>query len=132
VISAIGKYVGGKVVTTLCVFAAAAAGYWFYRHPEDLRTLWAVIRLTLAWIGFAAALPWTSWLFLRRVLAMESNAAALGMLAGYSALDVLAAMWLAGWSVSGALSWTVLMLGFIAAGTYNYVVCESLARQLEA
>ncbi|MCK6457310.1 MAG: hypothetical protein L6Q92_12380 [Phycisphaerae bacterium] len=130
-LDAIGKYVGGKVVTTLCVIAAAGAGIWFWRHPEDLRALWYVARQALVWIGFAAALPWTSALFIRRVLAYESNTAGYVLLGAYGALDVLAALWLAGWRVSGALSWMVLLLGFVAAGAYNFVVCESLARHAD-
>lgn len=131
-LDAIGKYVGTKVVTTLCAIAAVGAGIWFWRHPEDLHTLWTMVRLTLAWIGLAAVLPWTSYLMVPWVLRRESNAASMGLLAGYLVLDVGAGLWLCGWHVSGALSWVVLILGFIAAGAYNFVVCESLARQAES
>lgn len=130
-LDAIGKYVGAKVVTTACVFAAAAAGYWFYQHPEDLRSLWSIIKLSLAWIGLAAALPWTSFLLMRWVLKFESNTAGYLLLAAYCVVDIMAALWLAGWHVGGSLAWTVLILGFIAAGTYNFVVCESLARYVD-
>ncbi len=131
-LEAVGKYVGGKVVTTLCVIAVAGAGIWFWRHPEDLRGLWSVAKLALAWVGLSAALPWTSFFIMPRVLRVESNRAGYALLGGYSALNVASALWLAGWSVHGALSWTVLTLGFVAAGAYNYVVCESLARRADA
>ncbi|MFO0973627.1 MAG: hypothetical protein U1A27_09335 [Phycisphaerae bacterium] len=131
-LDAIGKFVGAKVVTTLCVLGAAGAGLWFWRHPDDLRSLWSVIRLSLTWIAFAAVLPWSSFLIMPRVLKLESNAAGAALLAGYTLIDILAALWLAGWGVRGALAWMVLIVGFLAAGAYNYVVCESLARQADS
>lgn len=131
-IDAIGKYVGAKVVTALCVLGAGAAGLWFWRHPEDLRSLWSVVKLSLAWIGFAAVLPWTSFLFVRPLLKAESNALSAALLGGYMLLDIVAALWLADWGVRGSLAWVVLIIGFMAAAAYNYVVCESLARQADA
>jgi hypothetical protein len=130
-LTAIGKYVGGKVVTILCLLGAGLAGLWFWRHPEDLRTLWTVIRLALTWIAFAAALPWATFPLMPRLVRMESNAAGAILLAVLAVLDVLAALWLAGWHVGGALAWTVVLVGWITASAYNYVICESLARYVD-
>lgn len=130
-IDAIGKYVGGKVVTVLCVLGAGLAGIWFWRHPEDLRALWTTIRLSLAWIAFATALPWVTYPIIPRILKFESNNAGLALIAGLCGLDVLMAMWLAGWHINGALAWTVVLVGWLAAGAYNYVICESLARHVD-
>ncbi len=130
-IEAIGKYVGGKVVTILCLLGAGLAGYWFYTHPDEIRTLWSVVRLALAWIAFAAVLPWSSFAMMKWVLRFESNAAGAILLAAYSVLDIVAALWLAGWQVRGALAWTVVLVGWLAATAYNYVICESLARHVD-
>ena len=131
ILEAIGKYVGGKVVTAVCVIASAAAVLWFWRHPESAAQLWQIVKYALAWIGFAAVLPWASFAVLPFVLKSESNAVSVALLAVISLCDILMALWLCGWHVAGALGWSVLILGFIAAGAYNFVVCESLARQLE-
>ncbi len=130
-IEAIGKYVGGKVVTILCLLGAGLAGLWFWKHPDDLRTLWSVIRLTLAWIAFAAVLPWSSFAIMKWLLRFESNASGAILLAAYSVLDIVAALWLAGWHVRGALAWTVVLVGWLAATAYDYVICESLARHVD-
>jgi hypothetical protein len=132
ILESVGKYVGGKVVTALCIVATGAALLWFYKHPEDAKALWQAVKYSIAWIGFAAALPWASYAVLPKVLKMESNAMSLVLLAMLSLCDVLMALWLCGWHVNGAMAWSVLLLGFIAAGAYNFVVCESLARQLDA
>lgn len=130
-IDAIGKYVGAKVVTALCALGAVLAGIWFWRHPEDLRALWTTVRLSMAWIAFALVLPWTCFPMLGWLLKLESNLAGALLLGGYLLLDVLAALWLAGWHVSGSLAWLVLIVGWLAAAAYNYIICESLARYAE-
>ena len=131
-IETIGKYVGAKVVTAICFVASAAAVIWFWRHPESAQALWQTVKYSLAWIVFAAVLPWVSFAVLPRVLKAESNALSAALLVALLAADVTVALWLCGWHVAGALAWTVLLLGFMAAGAYNFVVCESLARQLES
>jgi len=132
VFEGIAKYVGGKVVTAACVVASAGAIIWFWRHPESAQAIWHIIKYSLAWIAFAAALPWASFAVLPSIMKLESNIAGLALLALLTVLDVVMALWLCGWDVNGALSWAVLLLGFIAAGAYNFVICESLARWLEA
>src|SRR5262249_44055994 len=132
ILASVGKYVGGKVVTAICIVASGAALLWFWKHPESVAAIWQIVKYSIAWIGFAAALPWIAYAALPLVLRTESNAASVALLAALWLLDILMALWLCGWHVNGALAWAVLLLGFIAAGAYNFVVCESLARQLEA
>jgi len=127
----VAQYVGGKLLTAVLVVSAALAGLWFYKHPENLASLWGTLKLTLAWIGFVAVLPWALFFVPPRILRAESNLASALMLIGYVMLDVLIAFWLAGWSVAGALTWVVLILGFLSAGVYNFVVCEFLASHAE-
>src|SRR5262245_6311392 len=125
----LAQYVGGRILTALLVVAVGLSGFWFYQHPEHIQTLWLVIRGCLLWIGFVLILPW-SLFFLPRVAARsETNLAAAALLIVYLLIDALVALHLAGWSISGALHGAVLVLGFMMAGLYNYLVCDFLAEQ---
>lgn len=128
----VGKYVGGKVLTAVLVVSAGLAGFWFYQHPDDLAHLWTTLKLSLAWLGFVAVLPWPLFFVVILVVRAESNLASGLMLLGYLACDVLIAFWLAGWSVTGPLDWVLLILGFLAAAIYNFLVCEFIASRIEA
>jgi hypothetical protein len=129
--AAIGKYVGGKVLTAVLVVAAFGSGFYFYKNPDHLKTIGTVLKWVLAWIGFALVLPWALFFVVAWVRKFESNVAPALMLIGYLALDVLAALYLAGWHVGGALTWMVFILGFLAAGIYNFLVCETIDRRIE-
>ena len=128
----LAKYVGGRVLTILVVFGCACAGYWFYKHPEDLTAIWHAVKLTLVWLGFVLLLPWATFFVTRKVVAVDSNQAAALMLVGYLGADMLVGLWLAG-GVRGhnALAWMVLVVGFLAAGVYNFMACEYQAERLE-
>jgi len=128
---AIGKYVGGKVLTAILVVGVAGAGIWFWRHPDDLALIWRVVKYALAWIGFVLVLPWALFFVPPWVLSKESNAAGAIMLVGYLAMDVTVAVLLAGGAGHSFLTWVVLLLGFLAAGVYNYLVCDYLATRAE-
>lgn len=132
VIEAIGKHVGGKVVTAVLVVSSAGAGIWFWKNPDDLRTIWLTIKFVLVWLGIVLALPWAAFFVTSWVVARDSNAAAALMLAGFLVVDVLVAVVLMG-GVRGhhMLTWMVLLLGFLSAGVYNFKVCEFQADRLE-
>lgn len=130
---AIGKYVGGRVLTAVLVLATGGAGIWFWRHPEHLQTLWNTIKYVLVWLGFVLVLPWAGFLATQWVVAKDSNPAAALLLAGYVLADVLVAIYLIeGVSGHDALTWMVLLLGFLSAGVYNFLVCDFLADRLES
>ena len=140
ILADIGKFVGAKVATAVIFLAVAGGGYWCYQNPESLKAGANVVKLTLVWIVVSGALPWTSYLFMRPLLDAQGKmqsaqgAAAVGaaIVGVYCLIDVMLAFYLAGWSIQGSLTWIVVMLGFIAAGAYNFVICESLARQADA
>jgi hypothetical protein len=140
ILADIGKFVGAKVATAAIFLAVAGGGYWCYMHPEQLRTFGHVVKATIVWIAVAAVLPWSSFFFMRPLLSLQASmqstqgAAALSvaMIGGFCLVDVVFALYLAGGGVSGALSWAVLLLGFLAAGAYNFVICESLARHVDS
>ena len=132
-LAAIGQYVGGKVITAVLVVASAGAVIWFWQHPEHLETIWRTIKYVLVWLGVVLVLPWAGFLVTRWVVAMESNAAAGMLLLGYTLVDAIVALLLVGTITGlGVLDWFVLLVGFLSAGVYNFVVCEFQAQQLEA
>lgn len=127
----IGKYVGGKVLTAILVFTAVAGGYWCYTHPEQLKALGSVAWHVLIWALLVVVLPWATFFVTGWVVKKESNAAAGLLLGGLTACDALIAFQLMGWQVQGALTWMVLLLGFLCAGVYNFLVCDFQATRLE-
>ena len=127
----IGKYVGGKVLTAVLVVASAASVIWFWKHPEDLKTIWSVMKGVLVWLGLVLVLPWASFFVTGWVVRKDSNLAGALLLVGLTAVDVVFALYLAGWHVEGALTWLVLLLGFLSAGVYNFVVCDFQAGRFE-
>ena len=129
--AAIGQYVGGKVLTAILIVAGAASVIWFWKHPEQLATIWSVLKGVLVWLGLVLVLPWASFFVTGWVVKKKSNVAAALLLIGLTAVDVLFAFYLAGGSVAGALTWMVLLLGFLTAGVYNFLVCEFQAARFE-
>lgn len=131
-LTAIGQYVGGKVVTAILVVAGAGATIWFWKHPEQLETIWQTIKYVLAWMGVVLVLPWATFFATPWVISKDSNAAAGLMLLGYLLADVAFAWWLMGtFCGHNALTWMVLLLGFLCAGVYNLKVCEYQAERIE-
>jgi len=131
VFAEIGKYVGGKVITAILFFAVVAGGYWCYTHPEQLRALGTLAKYVLIWLGLVLVLPWASFFMTGWVVRQDSNIAGGLLLFGLTLIDALVAFYLADWSVSGAVTWMVLLFGFLSAGVYNFIVCDWQAARLE-
>jgi len=131
-LATLGQYITGKVVTFVLVVSGAGAVIWFWQHPEQLQTIWSTIKYALVWLGFVIALPWALFFVTPWVAAKDSNLAAGLMLAGYAAADILVAVMLMG-GVTGhnTLTWMVVILGFLAAATYNFKVCEYQSERFE-
>ena len=127
----VGKYVGGKVLTALLIVGSGTSLYWFYRHPEHAEALWDVMKSVLAWLGIVLVLPWAGFFLMPWVVKFDSNVASGLLLAGYLVIDFLVALALSGWGVEGTLTWMVLILGFLAAGVYNFLVCDYQAGRIE-
>ncbi len=131
-IAGLAKFVGAKVLTAVLVVVGIMIVIWYWQLPaESKQAIWTALKLGLLWIGFAAVLPWALFFVPPLVLRAESNLAGVAVLLGYLALDVLAALWLAGWQVGSAAGWAVLILGFLAAGVYNFLVSEFVASRAE-
>ena len=132
VLTTIGQYIGGKVITAILVVSGACAVIYFWRHPEALATIWLTVKYALVWIGFVLVLPWATFFITPWVASKDSNAAAALMLIGYLLADSLLAIWLMG-GVRGhnLFAWAVVLLGFLSAGVYNFKVCEYQAERAE-
>lgn len=139
VFAEIGKFVGSKVAAAVIFLAVAAGGVWCYQHPEAVNAFGRVVKYTLIWLVVTAALPWSSYLFMRPMLAMQSrmtnaqtaSLVSLALIAAYTLINIVHALWLAGGGIHGGFTWLVVLLGFAAAGAYNFVICESLARHVD-
>ena len=128
----IGQYIGGKVVTAILVVSGAGAIIWFWKHPEHLEQSWQILKYAIVWIGIVLILPWATFFATGWAVSKESNTVAGLMLLGYLVADAILAFALIGrMSGLGALTWMVLLLGFLSAGVYNYKVCEYQAGRLE-
>jgi hypothetical protein len=127
-LAGIGKFVGSKVLTAVLIVAGAMVLIWYWQlPPESKQAIWTAIQHALLWIGLVAALPWGLFFLPAIAVRAESNLASAGLLLGYLVFDVVAAFWLAGWQVGSTAAWVVLILGFLAAAVYNFLVCELLA-----
>jgi len=136
ILAEIGKFIGAKLAAAVITVAVVAAGVWCWQHPETVRAFGHVVKLAIAWTVIAAVLPWTSYLFMPPLLRFQSErlstnaagAVGIAVIAAYWLIDIALAFWLAEWSIGGAMSWFVVLVGLLAAAVYNFVICESLAR----
>lgn len=127
-LQAIGKFVGGKVLTAILTVTVALVVIWYYRmDPAQREAIWATARSALVWIGLAIVLPWGLFFVPPLVMKAESNLASAAMLVGYLAVDAVLALWLAEWSIPGTLNRALLVLALACAAVYNLLVCEYLA-----
>lgn len=139
VFAEIGKFVGAKVAGTLITIAMLAGGWWCYQNWDTVKAFGEVVKLILFWIVLAAALPWSSFFFMKPLLGFQGNlnseraaaAVSIGVIGVYCIIDIILAFWLGDWGDKSGFSWFVLLLGIVAAGAYNFVICESLARQAD-
>lgn len=125
------KYIGGKVLSAILVVGVGSSLIWFWNHPDKAVALWEAVKGALLWIGFSAALPWGLFFVTAKVVKADSNAAGAGLLAFLMLIDVLVAFWLCGWSVPNTIAWVVLIVGFLAAGVYNFLVCDFVAEKID-
>ena len=131
-LTAIGEYIGGKVITAILVVSGAGAVIWFWNHPDDLKTIWLTIKYVLVWLGFVLVLPWATFFITPWVVARDSNVPAAMMLLGYALADAVVAFSLIGRITGlGFLTWMLLLLGFLSAAVYNFKVCEYHANRWE-
>lgn len=131
-IEGMGKYVGGKVLTAILFVACALTLIWYWRlAPADREALWSLVSGVLIWVGFVAVLPWALFFVPALVVKAESNAVSALTLVGYLAVDVGMALFLSGGSWGTSWQAVLMCIGFLAAGVYNFLVCDFLAERVE-
>jgi hypothetical protein len=101
-------------------------GIW-QMGPTGRAAVWSGIWRTLMWIAIAGGLPWLSRLFVRRILEIGSNWAAVIVIAAYTLVDAILGLVLMGGLPGGGWSWLAALAALAVAGTYNYLVNEYLA-----
>lgn len=135
----IGKFVGAKVATAIIFVAVVAGGIWCWQNWDTVKAFGHVVKLLLIWLAVVAALPWSSYLFMRPLLNFQSSlqsekaaiAVSVALIGVFCVIDVVVALCMGDWSDVGGFTWFVALLGFLAAGAYNFVICESLARHVD-
>jgi hypothetical protein len=131
-IGAIAKYVGGRTLTAVLGVSAILIIIWYWRLPLEARAeLWSAARGVLIWMGFVAVLPWATFFIPPRVVRAESNLVSGLALLGYLTADVLFALYLTGGSFGNQWQTGLMLIGFLCAAVYNFVVCEFLAERSE-
>jgi len=117
------------VLTVGLVLTATLVIIWYYRMPIEQRdAVWNMIRGVLIWLGFVAILPWATFWIVIRTARANSNTISAVMLVGYWLIDIVFALYLTGGSF-GHSSWqtAILILGFLCAALYNFLICEFIA-----
>lgn len=135
----VGKFVGAKIAGTLISIAVLAGCVWCYYNWGTVQSAGRVVLNTIIWTAIAAALPWSSYLYLRPLMAFQNNlnseraaaAVSIGLIGAYTLLDIIVAFWWLEWGTMGGFARFVVVVGFIAAAAYNFVICESLARHVD-
>ncbi len=126
------KYLSGKVISAVLGIVAVVIIIWYWRlAPADRATMWSVARGTLIWAGFVAVLPWATFFVPLRAVRAESNLLSALVLVGYLVVDAAMALYLTRGQVNQGWQWVALLLGFLCAAVYNFLVCEFLARRSE-
>ncbi len=131
-IEGLAKYVGSKVLLAVLGVASILVIVWYWRlEPAERAGIWQVARGTLVWLAFVAALPWALFFVPARVVRAESNLVSGLVLLGYVVVDVLAALYLTGGSLGTRWQAAAMVVGFLCAAVYNFMVCEFLAERSE-
>lgn len=119
---------GEKTLGWIILGILVLLGYAIYRMPGETKAyIWSCVWRSVVWTLIVAAVPWSARLVIRRVAAVGSNWAGVGLLAALTAVDLIAAaILMTGWP-AGFWPWAAALGALAAAVTYNYLVTEYLA-----
>ncbi len=97
--------------------------------PQRRMAIWNAAWRVTFWLVIAAALPWVTRFFIRRVIEVGSNWAGFVLLASLVLVDAVAGLILMqGWP-GGGWGWIAALAALAVAGSYNYLVTEYLSEQ---
>lgn len=125
------KSIAGRIVSGLVgLLVIAVAISWWRMEPATRQALMGGAGRIAAWIGVVLLWPWASFAIVAWVGRMRSNLAG-GVLVGtYSLLEFLLLLWLMAWSIGGAVAWTFVGVGMLAAIVYNVLTCDWIAERV--
>lgn len=119
-----------KVLGWVALAIVVLLGIAIYQMPGDTKAaIWSGFWRSAAWLLLAAGVPWTGALFIRRVAAMGTNWAGLGLIGAFTVVDVLLGISLMTVWPDGGWVWAATFAAIAVAGIYNYLVCEYLAER---
>lgn len=82
----------------------------------------------VVWLSLVLLVPVATPFAVHWALARKSNAASFGLLAAYTAMDLVLALLFSGFRVQGAVGALGLCLAVAVCGAYNYWICEKIAK----
>lgn len=122
--------IGERVLSWAAFGLLVLLGIAIYRmNPETKSAIWGGAWRTVVWLILAAALPWVSRLFVRRLLAVGSNWAGAALIGALTVVDLVAGLLLMGGLPQGGWGWLAALAALGVAGSYNYLVAEYVAEQ---
>ena len=123
--------IAGTFAAALAGLVVVAGGVWWWRSDAASRdaVLSGVGRST-AWAAAVLLLPWvTSWLIGAVGRRAESNAPGGLLVAGYTAMEVVALALLIGGLPATGLTWAAFAAAALFAATYNLFACDWIAER---
>lgn len=120
--------VAERVLSAIAFVVLIGIGWSIYQMPAATKhAILAGIWYTALWVILVAALPWSTKLFVRRLLELGTNWAGLALIAGFTLVDLVVGAVFLGGLPAGGWSWLASLGAIAVAATYNYLVAEYLA-----
>lgn len=128
----LAQYVGGKIFSALLFVTLLMGAVWYWNLPAEARdAIWRIVQGAAVWTAFVAVMPWALFFVPPLVVKAERNWVSAVVLLAYLAADVGFALYLTGGHLGTTMPKGVLLVGFLSAGVYNFLVCEYLAGRAE-
>ena len=82
--------------------------------------IWTALWKTVVWMAIVGAIPWSSRLFIDRILETGSNWASAVVLVAFVLIDVVVSLVILDGLPSGVWAWVAALAALGVAGGYNY------------
>jgi hypothetical protein len=126
------KTVTGKVISGIAGLVIVLAGIsWWRMDPATKDMLLSGTGKIVSWGFVVLLIPWATFFVVGWIARLDTNAAGAALVFAYTLLEVLFLAWLFGWSLPGPTAWSFFAVGTLAAGVYNFFVCDWIAEKVE-
>jgi hypothetical protein len=126
------KTVTGKVISGIAGLVIVLAGIsWWRMDPATKDMLLSGTGKIVSWGFVVLLIPWATFFVIGWIARMDANAAGAALVCAYTLLEVLFLAWLFGWRLPGPTAWSFFVVGTLAAGVYNFFVCDWIAEKVE-